>query len=40
VRWSIAWPRLETEGLIMAIGSARPMEDAIRIAFRDLIRWL
>jgi amidase len=38
--WSIAWPRLETERLVMAIGSARPMEDAIRIAYRELVRWL
>lgn len=38
--WPIAWPRLETEKLIMSIGSARPMEDAARIAYRDLIRWL
>ncbi len=38
--WSIAWPRLENERLIMAIGSGRPMEDAARIAYRELIRWL
>lgn len=38
--WSIAWPRLENERLIMTIGSARPMEDAARIAYRELIRWL
>jgi acetamidase/formamidase len=38
--WPIAWPRLETEQLIMAIGSARPMEDAARIAYRELTRWL
>lgn len=38
--WSIAWPRLENERCIMSIGSARPMEDAARIAYRDLIRWL
>jgi amidase len=38
--WSIAWPRLENERLIMAIGSTRPMEDAARIAYRELIRWL
>ena len=24
----------------MAIGSGRPMEDAARIAYRELIRWL
>jgi amidase len=38
--WSIAWPRLENERLIMTIGSSRPMEDAARIAYRELIRWL
>jgi acetamidase/formamidase len=39
-RHPIAWPRLETEDLIMTIGSARPMEDAARIAYRELVRWL
>jgi acetamidase/formamidase len=24
----------------MSLGSARPMEDAARMAYRDLIRWL
>lgn len=38
--WSIAWPRLENEDFIMAIGSTRPMEDAARIAYRELIHWL
>ena len=38
--WPIAWPRLENEHLIMTIGSSRPMEDAARIAYRELIRWL
>ncbi len=38
--WPIAWPRLETEAFIMAIGSARPMEDAARIAYRELISWM
>ena len=38
--WPIVWPRLENERFIMTIGSARPMEDAARIAYRDLIRWL
>ncbi|CAN5529943.1 acetamidase/formamidase family protein [soil metagenome] len=39
-KWAISWPRLETQDFIMAIGSARPMEDAARIAYRELIRWL
>ena len=38
--WQIAWPRLENEHFIMTIGSTRPMEDAARIAYRELIRWL
>ena len=38
--WPIAWPRLENERFIMTIGSTRPMEDAARIAYRELIRWL
>jgi amidase len=38
--WRIAWPRLENERFIMTIGSTRPMEDAARIAYRELLRWL
>jgi len=38
--WQIAWPRLENEDFIMTIGSARPLEDAARIAYRELTRWL
>jgi acetamidase/formamidase len=38
--WTLSWPRLETDELIMSIGSARPMEDAARIAYADLIRWM
>ena len=38
--WSFAWPRLETDKFIMTIGSARPMEDAARIAYRELVRWM
>ena len=38
--WKISWPRIENERFIMAIGSSRPMEDAARIAYRELIYWL
>ena len=38
--WNFAWPRLETENFIMTIGSARPLEDAARIAYRELVRWM
>ncbi|WP_442931471.1 acetamidase/formamidase family protein [Micromonospora sp. NBC_00330] len=36
---STAWPRLETDREIMSIGCARPLEDAYRIAHRDLVGW-
>ena len=38
--WDIAWPRLETDQLVMAIGSARPLEDATRIAYHELVQWM
>ncbi len=38
--WTFTWPRLETEQFIMTIGTGRPMEDAARIAYRELIRWM
>jgi amidase len=38
--WGINWPRLENEQVIMAIGSARPLEDAVRIAYRELVFWM
>jgi acetamidase/formamidase len=38
--WTLDWPRLEREGFIMAIGSARPLEDAARIAYRELVLWM
>jgi acetamidase/formamidase len=37
---AIAWPRIESPTELMAVGSARPMEDAARIAWVELIRWL
>jgi amidase len=36
----IGTPRIESEDYIMAVGSARPMEDAARIAFYELVMWL
>src|SRR6202158_3115032 len=38
--WNFAWPRLEREDFLMTIGSARPLEDAARIAYRELVRWM
>jgi acetamidase/formamidase len=34
------WPRLETADHIISTGSARPLEDAFRIAHGDLVMWL
>ena len=34
------WPRLEDDTHIMSTGSARPLEDAFRIAHGDLVAWL
>lgn len=39
-RWTIGWPRLENEAFYTTIGSGRPMEDAARVAYRELVRWL
>ncbi len=38
--WTLNWPRLENEAFIMSIGSARPLEDAARIAYADLVQWM
>lgn len=37
---STPWPRLEDDTYLMTAGSARPLEDAFRIAHGDLIAWL
>jgi acetamidase/formamidase len=34
------WPRLESDTHVMSTGSARPLEDAFRIAQSDLVHWL
>lgn len=36
----IGWPRLEDADHIMVAGSARPLSDAMRISFVELINWL
>ena len=38
--WTLSWPRMENDEFIMSIGSARPLEDAARIAYADLVRWM
>jgi acetamidase/formamidase/creatinine amidohydrolase/Fe(II)-dependent formamide hydrolase-like protein len=37
---AIRWPRLEDAEHLMVAGSARPLSDALRIAFVELIGWL
>jgi acetamidase/formamidase len=34
------WPRVESKDEIMSICSAKPLEDAVRLAFLELIKWL
>jgi acetamidase/formamidase len=34
------WPRLEDEHYLMSVVSARPLEDAFRIAQADLLSWI
>ena len=37
---STAWPRLENDDYLISTGSARPLEDAFRIAHTDMVQWL
>ena len=34
------WPRFETDTALMAVGAYRPVDDALRIAFKELILWI
>ncbi len=34
------WPRIESDAHLMSTGSARPLEDAFRIAHSDLVAWI
>jgi acetamidase/formamidase len=34
------WPRLENDSHVMSAGSARPLEDAFRIAHVDMVTWM
>jgi acetamidase/formamidase len=36
----IAWPRFENASTLMAVGAYRPLDDALRIAFTELIGWI
>jgi acetamidase/formamidase len=35
-----AWPRLEDDTFIMTTGSARPLEDAFRVAHAEMVHWV
>ena len=39
-RHIIEWPRIESVQEIMTVCSARPLEDAARLAFKEMIEWL
>ena len=36
----MTWPRIETPTHICTIGCARPLEDALRTAFQEMVYWL
>jgi len=36
----IDWPRFENDNSIMAVGITRPLDDALRVAFTQLIAWM
>jgi amidase len=36
----INWPRFENDTSIMAVGAYRPLDDALRIAFTELVGWI
>ncbi len=34
------WPRIENSEWMMSVGAGRPLEDAARVAFKDMIQWV
>jgi amidase len=36
----ISWPRFENHDYIMTVGAYRPLDDALRIAFTELVGWI
>jgi acetamidase/formamidase len=36
----INWPRFENDQYIMTVGAYRPLDDALRIAFTELVSWI
>jgi amidase len=39
-RKKIGWPRFENDAAIMTVGAYRPLDDALRIAFTELVGWI
>jgi len=37
---STPWPRIENADWMMSLGAGRPLEDAARVAFKDMIDWV
>jgi acetamidase/formamidase len=34
------WPRIENAEGMMSVGAGRPLEDAARVAFKDMVQWV
>jgi amidase len=37
---TIAWPQFENDDAIMTVGAYRPLDDCVRIAFTELVKWI
>jgi amidase len=37
---TIHWPQFENDDAIMTVGAYRPLDDSLRIAFTELVRWI
>lgn len=37
---AISWPQFENDDAIMTVGAYRPLDDAVRIAFTELVHWI
>ena len=37
---TIEWPEFENDEAIMTVGAYRPVDDAVRIAFTELVHWI
>jgi amidase len=37
---AIRWPRFENDRMLLAVGAYRPLDDALRIAFTELVAWI